>query len=335
MTAKLQALILAAGKGTRMKSELPKVVHPILSKPMVTYVIEAVRAVGCEKTTLVTGYKSELVRDVLASENIAFVEQSQQLGTGHAVQCFARSIEAMPENLLVVCGDTPLISSDTLSQMIEMHRLHKPAITMMTLRMENPGNYGRILRKDGKVCAIREARDCSQDELKVNEVNLAVYLFAGQFLKNNIFTLNSSNRQNEYYLTDLVEIAVTQNLQVISCIEKDEASTLGINSRQHLAEVSGILQGQILERLMNAGVTITSPQNTFIGPDVNIAPDTTIHPGTMISGRCNIGRDCIIGPNCRISDATIGNNCNLEACVISKTSVTDNSRIEPFSLIEG
>lgn len=335
MTAKLQALILAAGKGTRMKSELPKVVHPILSKPMVTYVIEAVRAVGCEKTTLVTGYKSELVRNILASESVAFVEQSQQLGTGHAVQCFAKAIETMPENLLVVCGDTPLISSDTLSEMIEMHRLHKPAITMMTLRMENPGNYGRILRKDGKVCAIREARDCSQDELKVNEVNLAVYLFAGQFLKNNIFTLNSSNRQNEYYLTDLVEIAVTQNLQVISCIEKDEASTLGINSRQHLAEVSGILQGQILERLMNAGVTITSPQNTFIGPDVNIAPDTTIHPGTMISGRCNIGRDCIIGPNCRISDATIGNNCNLEACVISKTSVTDNSRIEPFSLIEG
>lgn len=335
MTTKLQALILAAGKGTRMKSELPKVVHPILGKPMVSYVIEAVRTVGGEKITLVTGYKSELVQDALAGENVAFVEQAQQLGTGHAVQCFARTLEATPEHLLVVCGDTPLISSDTLSEMIELHKLHKPAITMMTLKMKDPGNYGRVLRKDGKVCAIREARDCSQDELKVNEVNLAVYLFEGQFLKNNIFSLNSSNRQNEYYLTDLVEMAVAQNLQVISCIEKDESSTLGINSRQHLAQVSAILQQQILERLMNAGVTITSPQNTFIGPDVDIAPDTTIHPGTMISGKCNIGRDCIIGPNCHISASTVGNNCNLEACIISKTSITDNSRIEPFSLIEG
>lgn len=335
MTAKLQALILAAGRGTRMKSELPKVVHPILGKPMVSYVIEAARAVGCGKITLVTGYKSELVRDILASESVAFVEQPQQLGTGHAVQCFARAIETMPENLLVVCGDTPLISIATLSEMIELHKTKKPAITMMTLKMENPGNYGRILRKDGKVCAIREARDCSQDELKVNEVNLAVYLFAGQFLNDNIFALNSSNQQNEYYLTDLVEMAVAKNLQVISCIEKDESSTLGINSRQHLAEVSTILQQQILERLMTAGVTITSPQNTFIGPDVNIALDTTVHPGSMISGRCNIGRNCTIGPNCHISDATVGNNCNLEACIISKASIADNSKIEPFSLIEG
>lgn len=335
MTAKLQALILAAGKGTRMKSELPKVVHPILGKPMVAYVIEAVRAVGCDKATLVTGYKSELVRDMLSGENVAFVEQPQQLGTGHAVQCFAREVTAMPERLLVVCGDTPLISTATLRQMIEMHDREKPAITMMTLNMETPGNYGRILRKNGKVCAIREARDCTEEELKVKEVNLAVYLFEGQFLQNNIFKLTAGNQQKEYYLTDLVEMAVQQGLPVISCIEKDESSTLGINSRQHLAEVSAILQQQILDRLMSAGVTITSPLNTFIGPDVDIGPETVIHPGTMISGRCNIGRDCVIGPNCHISEAMIGNGCCLEACLVKNASVTDNSKIEPFSLIEG
>lgn len=335
MTVRLQALILAAGKGTRMKSELPKVVHPILGKPMVAYVIEAVKSVGCDKVTLVTGYKSELVRNLLTAEQVAFVEQAQQLGTGHAVQCFARDIAAMPERLLVVCGDTPLISTATLRQMIEMHNSQKPAITMMTLNMENPGNYGRILRKDGKVCAIREARDCSAEELGVKEVNLAVYLFEGRFLQDNIFKLTAGNQQKEYYLTDLVEMAVKQGLPVISCIEKDESSTLGINSRQHLAEVSAILQQQILDRLMSAGVTITSPQNTFIGPDVSIAPDTVVHPGTMISGRCSIGRDCVIGPNCQISDASIGNGCILEACMVKGTSVADNSRIEPFSLIEG
>ncbi len=335
MTAKLQALILAAGKGTRMKSELPKVVHPILGKPMVAYVIEAVKAVGCGKVTIVTGYKSELVRNVLTKEDVCFVEQPQQLGTGHAVQCFAREISVMPDRLLVVCGDTPLISTTTLHNMIEMHNDQKPAITMMTLNMENPGNYGRILRNNDKVFAIREARDCSAEELKVKEVNLAVYLFEGQFLKDNIFKLTASNQQKEYYLTDLIEMAVQQGFPVISCIEKDESSTLGINSRQHLAEVSAILQRQILDRLMSAGVTITSPLNTFIGPDVNIAPDTVIHPGTMISGRCSIGRDCVIGPNCRISDAAIGNGCSLEACVVKSARITDNSKIEPFSLIEG
>ncbi|PKL50173.1 MAG: bifunctional UDP-N-acetylglucosamine diphosphorylase/glucosamine-1-phosphate N-acetyltransferase GlmU [Candidatus Riflebacteria bacterium HGW-Riflebacteria-2] len=335
MTAKLQALILAAGKGTRMKSELPKVVHPILGKPMVAYVIEAVKAVGCDKVTLIIGYKSELVRNMLTGADVSFVEQPQQMGTGHAVQCFAKEIATMPEHLLVVCGDTPLISTSTLRQMIEMHNSQKPAITMMTLNMENPGNYGRILRKDGKVFAIREARDCSAEELKVKEVNLAVYLFEGQFLKDNIFKLTASNQQKEYYLTDLVELAVQKGLPVVSCIEKDESSTLGINSRQHLADVSAILQQQILDQLMSDGVTITSPQNTFIGPDVNIAPDTVIHPGTMISGRCSIGRDCVVGPNTHISDSTIGNGCNLEACIIKGASITDNSNIEPFSLVEG
>ncbi|MBU1106525.1 MAG: NTP transferase domain-containing protein [Candidatus Riflebacteria bacterium] len=335
MTAKLQALILAAGKGTRMKSELPKVVHPILGKPMVTYVIEAVKAVGCDKITLVTGYKSELVNAAIAGENVLSVEQPQQLGTGHAVQCFAKQSGDTPENLLVVCGDTPLISVATLREMIELHTSKKPAITMMTLAMENPGNYGRILRENGKVCAIREARDCSPAELAIKEVNLAVYLFDGRFLMNNIFALTSNNQQGEYYLTDLVEMAVAQNLPVISCLEKDESSTLGINSRQHLAQVSTILQQQILEKLMNAGVTITSPQNTFIGPDVEIASDTTIHPGTMISGKCKIGRDCTIGPNCRITNAIIGDSCKLEACIIDRGKLKDNSIIEPFSFIEG
>lgn len=335
MTVKLEALILAAGKGTRMKSELPKVVHPILGKPMVAYVIEAVKTVGCDKTTLVTGYKSELVREALSGADVFYVDQPQQLGTGHAVQCFAKQSGTISENLLVVCGDTPLISADTLREMIDLHKNRKPAITMMTLNMENPGNYGRILRKNGEVVAIREARDCSPTELEVKEVNLAVYLFDGKFLAANIFALTPNNQQKEYYLTDLVEMAVAQKLPVVTCIEKDESSTLGINSRQHLAQISNILQQQILDKLMSAGVTITSPQNTFIGPDVSISPDTTVHPGTMISGNCRIGRDCVIGPNCRISNAIIGNNCRLEACVIDKGKVADNSKVEPFSLIEG
>lgn len=335
MSQNLHALILAAGKGTRMKSELPKVVHPILGRPMVAYVIDAVKTVGCDQTILVTGYKSELVKKALDSSDLHFVEQTEQLGTGHAVQCYVKNCATKPENLLVVCGDTPLISVDTLQKMIEIHRQQKPAITMMTLMMSEPGNYGRIIRHEGAVKAIREARDCSDDELNVKEVNLAVYLFDSAFLFDNIFSLIPNNRQQEYYLTDLVEIAVSKGLAVATCIEKDEASTLGINSRQHLAEISGILQKQILDKLMDKGVTITCPENTFIGPEVDIEADTTIHPGTMLSGRCRIGRDCIIGPGCRISNAAIGSNNMIEYCVISNTSVADNSKISPFSVIEG
>ncbi len=335
MSQKLHALILAAGKGTRMKSELPKVVHPILGRPMVAYVIDAVKAVGCEKTILVTGYKSDLVRQSLQADNLNFVEQTEQLGTGHAVQCYAKACSDRPDNLLVVCGDTPLISVETLQKMVDIHRQQKPAITMMTLMMNEPGNYGRVLRQNNMVTAIREAKDCSPEELKVKEVNLAVYLFDSAFLFDNIFSLTPNNRQKEYYLTDLVEAAVKKGLPVVACIEKDESSTLGINSRQHLAEVSTILQKQILTRLMESGVTITSPENTFIGPEVNIEPDTTIHPGCMLSGKCRIGRDSVIGPNCRITDAVIGRNNRIEHCVISNTTVADSTKITPFSVIEG
>lgn len=335
MSPKLHALVLAAGKGTRMKSELPKVVHPILGRPMVSYVIDAVKAIGSEKTILVTGYKSELVKSALQSETLSYVEQKEQLGTGHAVQCYAKVAGERPENLLVVCGDTPLISVETLNKMVEQHQTKRPAITMMTLMMNEPGNYGRILRKNGSVVAIREAKDCTAEELQVKEVNLAVYMFAADFLFDNIFSLTPNNRQKEYYLTDLVEIAVKKGLQVVTCIEKDESSTLGINSRQHLADVSAILQKQVLARLMESGVTITSPENTFIGPEVSIEPDSTVHPGTMLSGRCKIGTNCIIGPNSRISNATIGNNCQIECCIIKNTSIADNSAVKPFSVIEG
>ena len=335
MSPKIHSLVLAAGKGTRMKSELPKVVHPILGQPMVTYVIDAVKAVGSEKATLVVGYKSELVKEKLNDENVDFVEQPEQLGTGHAVQCFAKDCKEIPENLLVVCGDTPLISQQTLKEMIETHINNKPAITMMTLDMENPGNYGRIIRKNDNITAIREAKDCSEDELKVKEVNLAVYLFNGKFLFDNIFKLENNNRQKEYYLTDLVEMAVKQGLAVVACKEKDEASTLGINSRVHLAMVSEILKKQILNTQMEAGVTIVDPAQTLIGPKVEIEPDTTVWPGTTIIGKTKIERNSNIGPQTFISNSKLGKNIEARFCVINDALISDQKHLQPFSTITG
>ena len=338
MSSELHALILAAGKGTRMKSELPKVVHPILGRPMVSYVIDAVKAVGCDKTILVTGYKSEVVKASLKDQNdgsIDFTEQKEQLGTGHAVQCYVKTVSNKPKDLLVVCGDTPLISVETLKKMAEIHKKEKPAITMMTLIMNEPGNYGRIIRsKEGNVTSIREAKDCSDQELNIKEVNLAVYLFDSDFLFNNIFNLKPNNKQKEYYLTDMVEMAVKENKKVIAVIEKDESSTLGINSRQHLAQVSSILQKQILNKLMDSGVTITSPEQTFIGPKVEIGPDTVIEPGCMIYGNSVIGKNCVIGPNVKIKNAKIGENTKLQFCIIENTSITCENKISPFTSIE-
>lgn len=342
MSSELHALILAAGKGTRMKSELPKVVHPILGRPMVSYVIDAVKSVGCNKTILVTGYKSDVVRAALSDINdgsINYAEQTEQLGTGHAVQCYAKNIsrtEDRPNDLLVVCGDTPLISVETLKKMIEMHNAQKPAITMMTLIMKEPGNYGRILRSsDGGVAAIREAKDCTADELNIKEVNLAVYLFDSKFLFDNIFELKPNNKQKEYYLTDLVEIAVKQGKKVIACIEKDESSTLGINSRQHLADVSAILQKQVLSRLMESGVTITSPEQTFIGPKVTIAPDTTIEPGCTLYGNTIIGKNCVIGPNVKLKNAKIADGTSLQFCIVENANIDSATGIKPFSCLKG
>lgn len=333
MTAQIHTLILAAGKGTRMKSELPKVVHPILGKPMVSYVIDAARAVGSDKTIVITGFKSSLVQESLSGYEVSFVEQTEQLGTGHAVQCYADSKPEKPDHLLVICGDTPLISQETLKEMIAQHLLHKPAITMMTLEMAEPGNYGRIIRNGSNVTAIREAKDCTAQELKIKEVNLAVYLFNADFLFDHIYQLNCKNSQNEYYLTDLVEIASQKGLKIIACIEKDEASTLGINSRQHLALVGSILQNKINETLMEKGVTIVNPAQTLIGPDVEIAADSLIWPGCVITGNCQIGSNTEIGPNSIISHTRIGNGCRVPSSVITSSTIEDHTDLEPFTWI--
>lgn len=331
MATQIHTLILAAGKGTRMKSELPKVVHPILGKPMVSYVIDAVKAVGSDEIIVVTGFKSDLVQQTLADKTLNFVEQTEQLGTGHAVQCYARTNPKKPDHLLVVCGDTPLISQQTLKQMIEIHLQQKPTITMMTLEMAEPGNYGRILRKGDNVVAIREAKDCSPEELQIKEVNLAVYLFECGFLFDHIFELNSKNSQSEFYLTDLIEMASQKGLKILACKEKDEASTLGINSRQHLALVGSIMQTKILEDLMNKGVTIVNPAQTLIGPDCEIAPDTTIWPGSVIKGKCVIDSSTEIGPNSILTNAMIGKNCKIPSSVVENAKISNNTNLKPFS----
>jgi bifunctional UDP-N-acetylglucosamine pyrophosphorylase/glucosamine-1-phosphate N-acetyltransferase len=334
MSNTFSALILAAGKGVRMKSALPKVLHPILGKPMVQYVIEKVREAGANECTVVVGYGKEALTQALAGTNVGFVEQPEQLGTGHAVQCYAKAFPHQPEHLLVVCGDTPLLSASTLQELVACHFRDGNHLTMMTLTMNNPGGYGRIIRNSaGKAVAIRENKDCTPEEKQIKETNLAVYLFAGKTLYKYLPRLQNRNQQKEYYLTDVVAMLAEDNGKIGTISEADERSTLGINSRSDLAQVSGILQRQILESHMAAGVTIVSPEQTFISPDVRIGADTTVWPGTVITGTCEIGEGCLLGPHTMIASSTIGRNACLQFSVVENATIAPDTRVVPYTHI--
>lgn len=322
MGKNIEALILAAGKGVRMKSGLPKVMHRVLGKPMVFYVLDAVESLDVSSTNIIVGFGRETIEEALASRSVSFVEQRQQLGTGHAVQCYAKEKSKPPENLLIVCGDTPLISRESLSKIVERHFSSGAALTMLTLKMQKPGSYGRIIRnKDNEVIAIREAKDCTADELKITEVNLAVYLFNGAALFDHIFDLSNDNAQKEFYLTDLVEMIAQCGQKVVTCLESDEYSTLGINSRQDLAKVNLILKHRVLDNHMRNGTTIIDPEQTLIEPGVEIGEDCEIWPGTVITGSSKIGSRCVLGPHAFIQDSVLGDAVRAKYCVLKRAKV--------------
>jgi bifunctional UDP-N-acetylglucosamine pyrophosphorylase/glucosamine-1-phosphate N-acetyltransferase len=332
MSEDISALILAAGKGVRMKSALPKVLHPILGRPMVRYVVDAVRAAGARAVSVVVGFGKDKLIPALGGLDLSFVSQDEQLGTGHAVQCYARPSTTPPDHLLVVCGDTPLISQSTLQTMVCTHLEQKHAITMLTLTLTDPAGYGRIIRDEaGRVTCIREAKDCSASEKTIREINLAVYLFQGKPLFERLFKLTNTNTQKEYYLTDLIEMFARDGLSVHAIAEKDESSTLGINSRADLALVSTIMKNRLLAHHMAAGVTIVDPNQTLIEPDITIGPDTTIWPGTVITGKTVIGGNCEIGPQTTIHSSTLGDFVQAPSSYLENVSVPDGSTLEPFS----
>jgi len=336
MSENFTALILAAGKGVRMKSTLPKVLHILMGKPMIHYVIDTVRQAGASDVFVVIGYGKALLEKALQDKHVHLVEQAQQLGTGHAVQCFAAQFPTPPENLLVVCGDTPLLSAESLKALQMEHSAKRPAVTMLTLDMAEPGNYGRILRdSQGRVCAIREAKDCTLEQKLIKEVNLAVYLFDGKSLFERLPHLKNQNRQNEYYLTDLIEMFYSDGKKIVSVKERDESSTLGINSRSDLAKVAGILKSQILEKHMIAGVTILDPVQTFIEPEVEIGAETVVYPGTTILGHTRIGEHAVIGPNTLISSSRLGDRSVAQFCIIENADLPIGSELKPFSTIKG
>lgn len=319
----MKTLILAAGLGKRMKSKYPKVVHPILGKPMITWVVEKAKSFG--KVGIVLGHKAELVKQVLPEDVEIFI-QNEQLGTGHAVMCSKDFIDEN-DDLLILYGDVPFISKDTLNKLIDEHKNKNNEVTILTAIIDDPSGYGRIVRDEMGKIRIVEDKDANNEIKQIKEINSGIYVFNGNFIKKNLDNLNNKNAQGEYYLTDIISFAN----RVSTIVVEDIFEITGINNRVQLSEVEKEMRKRINRKLMFEGVRIIDPETVYIDPDVQIGRDTTIHPFTFIEGNTVIGEDCEIGPMTRIKDSKIGNNVKVIRSEVEKAIIEDNVSVGPFS----
>ena len=291
------ALILAAGKGVRMKSDMPKVLHKVCGSPMLQYVLEAARGAGLDPVRVVIGYGAERIREHFAGANVEWIEQKEQLGTGHAVMTAAPMYKGFSGDVVALYGDVPLLKAETISALLAAHRREKALCTVLTAKVDDPTGYGRIVRsKSGALKAIVEQRDATKAQLKIKEMNSGIMAFDGPTLFETIRRVKNDNSQREYYLTDVVEMLSRKRGKVATFTVDDPREILGINSRAQLAEVSRIMRMQIIERLMAEGVTIVDPENTYIEHNVEIGRDTVILPYTVICAGVKIGKGCEVGP---------------------------------------
>jgi len=327
------ALILAAGAGTRMRSKLPKVLHKICGTAMVEYVIDAVQEMRVSKTVVVIGHGAEQVERALSHRDVQFVLQREQLGTGHAVM---QSAAALPDegNVLLLCGDTPLITRETLEELVRFHEEGNYQMTVLTAEMENPAGYGRIVRdKRGNVEKIVEHKDADEEQRAIREINSGMYCCDAKLLKEAVAGLNNNNQQKEYYLTDVVEILKQKGYRIGAYTVADETEIMGINSRAQLAEAEAVMRRRIIEKWMDMGVTFIDPQNTYIDKDVKIGNDTIIYPGVILKGKTEIGEDCIIGHNCRIEDSRIADKVEIQSSTILQSFVGEGCHIGPYAYL--
>lgn len=326
---KIASVILAAGQGTRMRSSLPKVLHPILGKPMAWYSLEAARKVADSPPVMVIGHGAEQVRSMFGAMS-RFVLQEQQLGTGHAVLQAAAELRGRSELVLVTYADMPLLRAETLMQLVSIQQAQTAAFSMLTVMLEDPHGFGRVVRDvNGNVIEIVEEAQASDEQLAIRELNVGAYCFDAQWLWDALPRISLSPK-GEYYLTDLVAIAAADGLAVNALRMDDPKEMIGINNRVHLAEVSGLMRARVNQHWMEEGVTMIDPLAVYIEPEVSIGKDTVLWPGTILRGGTSVGEACVIGPNAIIQDTTIGNRCTVLASVLEQAVLEDEVEIGPF-----
>jgi bifunctional UDP-N-acetylglucosamine pyrophosphorylase/glucosamine-1-phosphate N-acetyltransferase len=328
--SKLKVVILAAGQGTRMKSKVPKVLHKVLDKTMVDYVIDASYEAGAEDVCVVVGHQSAMVKAMIGTR-VSFALQKEQLGTGHAVMQAGDFIKE--GDILVLCGDTPLIKAETIKSLYDLHNKSGNAATVVSMLVDDPTGYGRIVREDNDFARIVEQKDASEEQKKINEVNTGVYIFKAEALNAAFEKLTNNNSQGEYYLTDTLEIIKDAGDKVDVMVAEDADEFLGVNSKLQLSQAMAVMKKRINEYHMINGVTITDPNNTYIGKDVKIKPDTIIYPGCTIEGNTEIGEDCLIGPNCRIQSSVIKNGVTIQSSFLIQAEVDNYTTVGPFAYL--
>ena len=325
---RLTAVILAAGQGTRMKSTTPKVLHPLAGQPLVSYAVDAATRVTGVAPVLVVGHGGDQVREALG-DRARYVTQAEQLGTGHAVLQARTLLAGEADAVLVTYADMPLVTESTLQKMVAGYQ-HDGVMSFLTVIAQDPRGFGRVVRDDtGQPQRVVEESSCTPEQLSIRELNAGVYCFNADWLWENLAKLSPSPK-GEYYLTDMVGLAVSQGHPATAIQTTDASELIGINTRVHLAEAEAVIRARINRRWMEAGVTLLDPVTTYIESTVTIAPDTIILPNTHLRGRTTIGSHCRIGPNTVLEDSQIGSNCLVTMSVLEGAVMEDDANIGPF-----
>ncbi len=328
----LAAVVLAAGKGTRMKSERAKVLHDIAGQPLLFYPIQAAKEAGCEKISVVIGHQGAEVETALSELSVNCVWQTEQLGTGHALLCAKKQLEEFTGALLLLCGDVPLLRAETISQLLALHRTEKAAVTVLTARLENPQGYGRIVREGETVCGIVEEKDADETQRAICEVNTGTYVFDAAFVFSVLPQLGKENAQGEYYLTDVLAAAVAAGYKTRALCLEDSNEALGINDRVQLAEASRLMRQRINQRLMLGGVTLVDPATTYVDFEVEVGSDSLLYPGVIISGNTRIGHNCIVETGVQIDSAQIADRVHLKnGSVIEEARIGNDCKVGPMA----
>lgn len=327
-----KTVILAAGHGTRMVSEKPKVLHEVGGKAMLNYVISASEAAGADDIAVIVGYKADIVKAALP-ENLTAIEQKEQLGTGHAVLQALPFFENFNGNVLVLVGDAPLVRKETLEELVKAHEDGGFSATVLTAVFDDPTGYGRIVKKGDELIKIVEHKDATEEERNIKEINSGMYCFDAQALKAALQAINSDNVQGEYYLTDTIEILRGMGKKVGSYPTPDVDDIAAVNSKVQLAEIGKIMRRRINTSLMEAGAIIIDPENTYLSAETKVGKDTVVYPGIITEGRVVIGENCIIGHNSRIVNSTIADGVDIQISTILDSFVDENTHVGPYAYL--
>ncbi len=327
----LYSLILAAGEGKRMKSKIAKPLQPAAGKALVEWVLDAAEGAGIKRNVVIIGHKAEDMKDYL-KDRVQYAYQYEQLGTGHAVMQGMTAISEEEGTVVVLSGDSPLMTAETLRTCIKVHEEEGCAATVITTVVDDPFGYGRIVRKEGEICRIVEQKDTNEEEKQICEINSGMYCFDLKKLHSALKRLTNENAQGEYYITDVIEILLGDG-EKVGTYQTALEETLGVNDKVQLAAVDAILNRRLVKQAMLEGVTVVDPATTRIGAGVKIGCDTVIQPNTILEGKTVIGEDCEIGPNTRLTNCVIGNNTEVAFSVGIESKIGDRTHVGPFAYL--